>query len=73
MINISFDTWYKACAMVREYARKYGKFYIQLYPLNCSLDYFITKEFYEIYIKTGLIFTDSKNFDIIDNYCLKQN
>lgn len=73
MINISFDTWYKTCVMVREYSKKYGKFYIQLYPLNCSLDYFTTKEFYETYIKTGLIFTDSKNFDRMDNYCLKQN
>lgn len=73
MINIKYETWKKSCEFVREYAKKYGKFYIQLYPLNCSLERFATSEFYDSYIKNGLIFMDYANFDRIDNYCNKDN
>ena len=32
MINITYDIWKKACNLVKDYAKKYGKFYFQLYP-----------------------------------------
>ena len=73
MINISFKTWLKSCLLVRNYAKIYGKYYTQLYPLNCSLDNFMERDFFDKYIKSGLIFMDYENFDRIDNYCIKQN
>lgn len=73
MLKIDYDTWITTCEMVEKYSKKYGKFYIQLYPLNYSLDYFKQKEFYNKYIKNSAIFLDYNNYEKIDNCCLKQN
>lgn len=75
MINMSYDVWKDACNLVKEYSKKYGKFYMQLYPFYNfnNLNSISSKIFYDSYISNGAIFANYDNFDRIDNYCRKSD
>ena len=75
MINISYETWNEACELVKDYSKKYGKFYMQLYPFYRfnNLGNISSKSFYVSYVKSGAIFSKYDNFDKIDNYCRKSD
>ena len=53
----------------------YGKYYLQLYPLYKynNLSKLSTKDYFDLYIKNGAIFSNYDNFDKIDNYCRKSD
>lgn len=75
MINISYDIWKNACNLVKEYSKKYGKFYLQIYPFYKynNLDVISSEMFFKNYVANGAIFTNYNNFDRIDNYCRKSD
>ena len=75
MINISYDIWKDACNLVKEYSKKYGKFYLQIYPFYKynNLDVISSEIFFKTYVANGAIFTNYNNFDRIDNYCRKSD
>lgn len=75
MINISYEIWKEACELVKTYSKYYGKYYLQLYPLYKynNLSKLSTKDYFDLYIKNGAIFSNYDNFDKIDNYCRKSD
>ena len=75
MINISYDIWKNACNLVKKYSKKYGKFYLQIYPFYKynNLDAISSEIFFKTYVANGAIFTNYNNFDRIDNYCRKSD
>ena len=75
MINISYDTWNEACIFIKDYSKKYGKFYMQLYPFYKfnNLSNISSEAFFDSYVKNGAIFAKYDNFDKIDNYCRKSD
>lgn len=75
MINISYEIWKEACKLVETYSKYYGKYYLQLYPLYKynNLGKLSTKDYFDLYIKNGAIFSNYDNFDKIDNYCRKSD
>ena len=58
MINFDYDLWKDVCENVKDYAKIYGKFYIQLYPFTFETFYnYISSDlFYNKFIKNGGIF-----------------
>lgn len=75
MINISYEIWKEACELVEDYSKKFGKYYLQLYPLYKynNLSKLSTKEYFNSYIKSGAFLSNYDNFDKIDNYCRKND
>ena len=75
MINISYEVWEEACTLIKDYSKKYGKFYMQLYPFYNfnNLNNISSKNFFDSYVRTGAIFANYGNFDRIDNYCRKSD
>lgn len=75
MINISYDIWNEACTLIKDYSKKYGKFYMQLYPFYNfnNINNISSKSFYYSYVRNGAIFANYDNFDRIDNYCRKSD
>lgn len=75
MINITYDIWKEACNLVKDYAKKYGKFYFQLYPFYKfnNLNNIESTSFFDLYVSNGAIFANYENFNKIDNYCRKSD
>ncbi len=75
MIDITYNIWNEACALIKNYAKKYGKFYLQLYPFYNfnNLNNVSSKNFFDSYVSNGAIFANYSNFDKIDNYCRKND
>lgn len=75
MINITYNIWNEACNLIKNYAKKYGNFYLQLYPFYNfnNLNNISSKKFYDLYVNSGAIFANYNNFDKIDNYCRKSD
>lgn len=72
MINFDYDLWKDVCENVKDYAKIYGKFYIQLYPFTFETFYnYISSDlFYNKFIKNGGIF-EMHNFEFPENYAIK--
>ena len=75
MINITYNIWNEACNLVQSYAKKYGKFYLQLYPFYNfnNLEIISSKNFFDLYVNSGAMLANYSNFDRIDNYCKKSD
>ena len=74
MIGIDYDLWKKVCLNIKNYAKIYGKFYIQLYPFTFDdfYDYMSSEIFYNNFIKSGAIF-EINNFEFPKNYAIKSD
>lgn len=74
MINFDYDLWKDVCAKVKDYAKTYGKFYIQLYPFTFEsfYDHINSDFFYNKFIKNGGIF-EIHNFEFPENYAIKSD
>ena len=74
MINFDYELWKDVCSNIKDYAKVYGKFYIQLYPFTFSTfyDHISLDFFYNNFIKNGGIF-EINNFEFPENYAIKND
>lgn len=75
MLNVSYENWEKICNAYKDIRNGTKKSYLQWYPLSNHgmLNYFKNREFFEKYIKTGYLFTDSKVLHIMKHFLQKQD
>ena len=73
MINISYDNWNKICNAYKDVKVGTRKSYLQWYSLSNQglLSYLSSQEFFNKYIKTGYVFTDSNVLCSMNHYLQK--
>lgn len=75
MIRLKYETWKKTCELIKEYSIKFGKFYLQLYPIKYCDNYekIISDEYFKENILNGRFFIEENNYTICENYEMKDD
>lgn len=75
MIRIKYETWKKTCELIKEYSTKYGKFYLQLYPIKFCNNYevIITEKYFKSNILNGKFLMEDNNYTVCENYEMKDD
>lgn len=77
MINMKYEIWRDTCTAFLDTENTFASKYLQLFPFTLltplEKERIISENFFEIYIKGGGIFADSKLFDTPNRYLQKAN
>ena len=75
MFKIRYETWKEICELIKEYSKKFGKFYFQLYPIKYSknYDHIMQLDYFKDNILNGRFLTEENNYNICENYEIKDD
>lgn len=75
MIRIKYKTWKTTCELIKKYSDKFGKFYLQLYPIKFCNNYedIIEEEYFHNNILNGRFLMEEDNYIVCENYEIKED